>query len=164
MTFAVNHPDKFKKLIVVDIAPKTYGLHHDSILEGLNSINLSTLSSRKEAEDQLASYVPDLGTRQFLLKNLARDNDGKFTWKLNLNTISENIETIGLGLEKGLSKPKPVLFIRGRKSNYIKDEDFDKIYSMFPGSKIETIENAGHWVHAEQPQELLRMVKEFINK
>lgn len=163
MTFAAMHPELFDKLIVVDIAPKTYGVHHDTILDGLNAIDLTTLTSRNQAEEQLALFVPDLGTRQFLLKNLARNKDGGFEWKLNLAIISANIETIGQGMEKGLTKPKPVLFIRGRNSNYIKDSDFDKIKSLFPGAQIETVENAGHWVHAEQPQELLRLVKEFIN-
>lgn len=161
MEFAVNNPDKWSKLIIVDIAPKTYSVHHDQILEGLNSLDLKTIKSRNEADKILSKWVPEMGVRQFLLKNLSRDNNG-FSWKINLSVISKNIEIIGEGLSKRLSKAKPAMFIRGRNSNYIMDNDFELIDQYFPSAKIETIENAGHWVHAEQPEKFLDIVNQFL--
>jgi esterase len=162
MEFAVNNPKKWKKLIVVDIAPKAYSVHHDQILEGLNSLDLKTINSRNEADERLSKWVPEIGVRQFLLKNIARDSDG-FNWKINLPVISKNIEIIGEGLSKRLSEGKPTLFIRGKNSHYIMDSDFDLIEQYFPSAKIETVENAGHWVHAEQPEKFLDIVNQFLN-
>ncbi len=162
MEFAVRYPQKWEKLIVVDIAPKAYKVHHDQILDGLNALNLATLTSRNEADEQLSKWVPEMGVRQFLLKNLARDNSG-FVWKINLPIITQNIEIIGHGLSKRLEVEKPVLFIRGENSHYIKDEDFELIAQYFPSAKISTIANAGHWVHAEQPDEFISVVQNFIN-
>ena len=164
MTFAVKYPDLLEKLIVVDIAPRGYPVHHDVILEGLFSINLDSLESRQEADQQLARFVPDMGTRQFLLKNLTRNSEGQFEWRINLKVINDTIQIIGKGMDKGLSEALPTLFIRGLKSHYIKDEDFDLIYQLFPGAQIESVANAGHWVHAEKPQELIGLVRGFLGK
>ncbi|HNP19574.1 MAG TPA: alpha/beta fold hydrolase [Fulvivirga sp.] len=163
MEFAVNNPDSWSKLIVVDIAPKAYPVHHDKILEGLRSLDLDTLTSRGEADKQLSEYVPQLGVRQFLLKNLARGTDG-FEWKINLPVITDNIEIIGEGLSKVLDKEKPVLFINGQNSDYITPQDKGLIEETFPGAELVTIDNAGHWVHAEQPEVFLNTVKNFINQ
>jgi len=161
MQFAVDHADMLKKLIVVDIAPKSYPVHHDTILEGLNSINMQTLASRNEADEQLSKYVPEIGTRQFLLKNIARTSEG-FAWKINLPVIETGIEQIGVGLEPNANYNGDTLFIRGRNSNYIKDEDQATLKHYFPNSELVTIENAGHWVHAEQPETFLTAIKAFI--
>lgn len=161
MQFAVDHADIMKKLIVVDIAPKIYPVHHDTILEGLNSINMQTLTSRNEADEQLAKYVPDMGTRQFLLKNIARTAEG-FAWKINLPVIETGIEQIGVGLEPNAHYDGETLFIRGKNSNYIKDEDEVTLKHYFPNSELVTIENAGHWVHAEQPETFLAAIKAFV--
>lgn len=163
MQYAVNNPESWDKLVVVDIAPKSYPVHHDSILEGLESLNLKELSSRNEADNSLSEYVPEFGIRQFLLKNLSRDVDG-FKWKINLPVISKNIEIIGEGLNGRLGKSKPVLFIRGENSNYIKETDFTLIDESFPGAQIQTIEKAGHWVHAEQPEHFLSSLKTFLSR
>lgn len=163
MQYAVNNPHGWMKLIVVDIAPKPYPVHHDSILKGLQSLDLANLSSRNEADKLLSKYVPEIGVRQFLLKNLSRDSDG-FTWKINLPVISQNIEIIGEGLNGRLEETKPVLFINGAKSNYIKSSDIDLIESSFPGAVVDTIENAGHWVHAERTEEFMNILNAFLVK
>lgn len=162
MKFAVNHPDLFDKLIVVDIAPRAYPPHHQKILEGLKSIDLEQLKSRKDADDALAEYIQEKGVRQFLLKNLTRDKDGHFKWKLNLPVIAQKIENVGEGLEEQLASDKPTLFIRGANSNYIRNEDMIVIVSIFPNAEVKTIEGAGHWVHAEQPEAFLSLVQQFI--
>lgn len=162
MKFAVNHPDLFDKLVVVDIAPRTYRPHHQQILEGLKAIDLSQINSRKEADDILAKYVPEIGVRQFLLKNLGRDENKNFVWKLNLPVIDKNIENVGEGIEEQIAISKPTLFLRGGNSRYIKNEDIINIVAIFPNAEVKTIEGAGHWLHAEKPEEFIEIVRHFI--
>lgn len=161
MKFAAVHPDLLDKLIVVDIAPRAYPIHHDTILEGLNGIDIVSLESRKEADETLSAYVPQVGVRQFLLKNLKRTDSG-FDWKMNLSAITENIANVGEELEYHKRVNNPTLFIRGEQSNYITDEDFPRIMHQFPNARIETIRQASHWIHAEQPEALSSVVEHFL--
>lgn len=163
MTFAVTYPELLKKLVVVDIAPRYYPVHHDRILEGLQSIDVDNLQSRREADKALAEYVPELGVRQFLLKNLGRSSEGGYEWKINLPVISEQIENVGEALGEEGRFEKPVLFINGEKSDYInRERDEPLIQQIFPQAKIETIAGAGHWVHAEKPAAVVEKVRTFI--
>ncbi len=164
MKFAIDHSEKIDKLIVVDIAPKFYPVHHQRILEGLLSLNLNTISSRKEADEILSKYVIQPQIRQFLLKNLARTNDGKFEWKINLGAIDENIDLMGHELGHGEKFDGATLFIDGDNSDYIREDDHALIAAIFPNSKIESIANAGHWLHAEQPQVFTQVVLDFLGK
>ncbi|WPP53496.1 alpha/beta fold hydrolase [Catalinimonas niigatensis] len=163
MFFATQYPDQFGKLIVVDIAPRAYPVHHQKILQALGAVKTDQITSRKEAEEQMEPYISDFGVRQFLLKNLKRTDDNKnFAWKLNLSVIRDNIENIGEGIDDNVQVNKPVLFVKGAKSDYIKDEDEKLIKSIFPSARIVTIKNAGHWVHAEQPEQLFEEVSKFL--
>ncbi len=162
MTYAVTYPGDWERLIVVDIAPKTYRVHHQEIIDALNKLDVSSLETRGEAEEALSGEIKDEGERLFLLKNLKRNREGGFSWKMNLDAIEKNIEEIGQGLETRQATEKPVLFIRGEKSRYIKDEDFILINQHFPNARIETVSGAGHWVHAEKPEELFGLVKDFL--
>ncbi|WP_339785105.1 alpha/beta fold hydrolase [uncultured Imperialibacter sp.] len=161
MNYALSHPGELEKLIVVDISPRGYKVHHDQILKGLKSIDLGSLDSRKEADDQLAKYVPNLGERQFLLKSLSRTGDG-FEWKINVAAIDINIGLI-VGEIDGEPNPVPALFIDGENSNYIRDIDLPIIKKLFPDSQVVTIKNAGHWVHAEQPEAFLETLMAFLS-
>ena len=162
MQFAVDHPEMLEKLIVVDISPKSYPIHHEEILEGLELLPITTLKSRKEADDLLTKHVPNVDTRQFLLKNIGR-NSGGFFWKIHLPVIRNNIDKIGHGLQENTFFEKPTLFIHGRNSDYIQDGDRALIYRHFPKAKLKSIDHAGHWVHAEQPAEFLKIVSDFIS-
>lgn len=163
MKFAVSYPDLLRKLVVVDIAPRYYPVHHEVILEGLQSIDVDNLKSRRDADKALAEYVPELGVRQFLLKNLGRNNEGGYEWKINLPVINDQIENVGEALGEEKRFEKPVLFINGGKSGYIKKErDEALIQRIFPEATIETIAEAGHWVHAEKPDEVIAKVRTFI--
>ena len=162
MKFALTHPELLKKLIVVDIAPRYYPVHHDVILQGLQAIEVEALKTRREADATLAEYVPELGVRQFLLKNLGRNTEGGYEWKMNLPVISEQIENVGEGLGEGDRFEKPTLFINGAASGYIKEADKPMIRGIFPNSEVETIEGAGHWVHAEKPEEFVEKVRTFL--
>ena len=162
MQYCALHGKEMDRLIVVDIGPKAYPVHHDRILEGLTSMDVANIKSRVDADRHLATYVDEMGIRQFLLKNLTRKQEGGFEWKINLPSIKENIKIIGEELKYNSLIDNTTLFIRGKNSHYILDEDFDFIQGIFPNSVLETVPNAGHWVHAEQPATLLQLVRPFL--
>lgn len=162
MQFALSYPELLRKLVVVDIAPRYYAPHHQTILEGLQSIDVENLESRREADKALANYVKELGVRQFLLKNLGRNSQGGYEWKMNLPVISEKIENVGQAIEGNTPFEKPVLFINGAASDYLTEKDEEMIYKLFPQATIQAIQGAGHWVHAEKPEEFTEVVRAFV--
>ncbi|MBV6643859.1 MAG: alpha/beta fold hydrolase [Cyclobacteriaceae bacterium] len=162
MEFATTNENRVSKLVVVDIAPKSYPPHHQQIFDGFGAIDLSNIQSRGEADAAMATAIEDFGVRQFILKNLGRSSDG-FYWKLNVDGIRNNSEEIGKALDKNRKFKKPTLFIGGEKSDYIQEADLSLIKMHFPNSKVESVEGSGHWVHAEKPQELLSLVKKFLS-
>ncbi len=163
MLFATQYPALINKLIVVDIAPKQYPIRHDTIIEGLKSLDFNTLKSRGDADKALAKYVPLLGVRQFLLKNLKRTPNG-FVWKINLDVIQREIKEVGKQLPTTAIFNKPTLFIRGELSNYILNDDMMLIKTHFRYSELVTIKGASHWVHAEKPEAFLDKISSFIDK
>jgi esterase len=160
MLFAQKFPNLLEKMIVVDMGVKAYPMHHDHILEGLNSIDLTKLTARSEAEKQLAKYIDSDGVRQFLLKNIYWKEKGKMAWRMNIPVLERELPNIISALPSGESFV-PALFIRGEMSNYVLDEDFQEIENQFPDSEFITIPNAGHWVHAEAPEEFIDAVLGF---
>lgn len=163
MQFALESPERVEKLIIADIAPKAYPRHHDQILEGMAALDLATLTTRQAVEAALAPYVPNVAERQFLIKNLARDEHGVFRWKLNLGGIAREYEAVIAGVAAQGTYAGPTLFIRGGTSRYMADGDTALIRALFPRAAITTIPGAGHWLHAEAPAEFLRLVTEFLN-
>ncbi|UTW64369.1 alpha/beta fold hydrolase [bacterium SCSIO 12741] len=161
MKFAQNHPDYVDKLIVADIAPRAYPVHHQQILAGLNALDFEVIKSRGEAEKALASYVPELGVRQFLLKNMYWKEKGKLALRFNLDAITENIELIGEGIFDRIYEG-PTLFIRGEKSKYVSEEDWKDIQLSFPQAELNTVKDAGHWLHAEKQAEFIQETTEFL--
>ena len=171
MQFAINHPKCLDKLIVVDIAPKLYPIHHQGVLQALREVDFNLLKTRKEVEAVLSKYISDFGTKQFLLKNIFWLDDTEMAWRFNLKVITEQIENVGQNVEHiGDAMPTDVvcdvstLFIRGENSNYVLDEDIDLIQEIFSNSIVETISGAGHWVHAEKPKEFFESVMKEIKK
>lgn len=162
MFFASQFPEYVNNLIIVDIAPKQYPVHHDTIIEGLKSIDLHSLESRTEANKALSKFVPQMGVRQFLLKNLKRNSSG-FEWKINLDVIEKEIEEVGKELPATAKFIKPTLFLRGGMSNYILEDDMTLINQHFPAANLATVKGASHWVHAEKPESFLEEVNKFIN-
>jgi esterase len=167
MQMSMDYPDLVEKLIVVDIAPKKYKGGHEEIFDALLNLDLSKLTDRKVAEVYLMDKLKnDVGTVQFLLKNLSRhlntEGVGNFEWKMNLSVLNRDYHILMDTFEVHTAFDKDTLFIRGGNSNYIRDEDFETIKSIFPKAKLETVEGAGHWVHAEKPKELLEKLLNFL--
>jgi len=162
MKFAQNHPDWVQKLIIADIGPKSYPIQHERILRGLQSVPLDRLEKRSDAEGYLADHIEEPGVRQFLMKSLYRNETKSFAWRFNLEVIERNIGRVG---ETILDRPfdGPTLFVRGSESNYIRPEDEEGIHLVFPQATIETIPRAGHWLHADQPEIFLEIIRSFLD-
>ena len=162
MQFAVDHPTMVSKLLVADIAPKAYPQHHQDILKALSSLDFAEISSRGEADKVLSAYIPEMGTRQFLLKNLYWKEKGKLGLRINLPVLSEKVTEVGKALPKDSFFDRPTLFLRGEKSGYIEQMDELLIKKHFPKAEIATVSKAGHWLHAENPSEFYQIVTKFL--
>jgi esterase len=162
MQFASDFPARVNKLVVVDMAPRAYARTHDKIFAALLALDLVAFQTRQQIEDALAPEIPSLNLRRFLLKNLGRDGHGKFLWKMNLPGVAENYFNLGKVLVADSRFDKPALFLRGGQSDYINASDETEIHRRFPAAKIETVTTAGHWLHADAPEEFVRRVLSFL--
>lgn len=162
MLFATTYPEMVEKLIVADIGPKFYPQHHQIIFEALNAVDFSKKPSRNEVEEIMSQYITDLGTRQFLLKNLYWVEPGQLGFRFNLVVFNNNKDAIGKPLPEEAVFSKPTLFIRGGNSDYVLDEDLENIKHHFPDFKLETIPNVGHWLHAENPRVFYEITSSFL--
>ncbi|MBI3191062.1 MAG: alpha/beta fold hydrolase, partial [Pedosphaera parvula] len=121
MQLALSSPASVEKLIVVDIAPKTYSARHEHIVEALLALDLKRYHRRREIEDALARDIPDHAVRQFLLKNLAHDEHGAFRWKANLPAIRNHTDEFRHSPPAKGTYAGPALFLRGDQSDYIQE-------------------------------------------
>ncbi len=160
MQVARKREELLEKLVIVDMGIKGYPMHHDHIIAGMKSVTLETISARREAEKQLEPYIDSEGIRQFLLKNMYWKEKGQLAWRMNLPVLEREMPNILSGFEAD-EIFTPTLFIRGEMSNYILDEDIPSLESQFPDMELITVENAGHWVHAEAPNEFLEALLGF---
>lgn len=161
MKFAVENAGMLEKLIVADMAPKPYEVHHQPLIDAMKKLDLSALKSRRDADNELKKDIPDFGVRQFLLKNLYRKEKDKFDWRFNLQVIEREMVNISGDVKMDGSFDKPTLFIAGGKSPYVKESDHSLIKKYFPNAEIKTIEKAGHWVHANAPDAFYKLVMDF---
>ena len=174
MLFAIKHPERVEKLVVADIAPRSYPDSNQNVIAALRSVDLNKISSRKEAEEKLRTALNDEGTVQFLLKSLkphpptpspkgeGERREQRFSWRFNIDAIAKNINTTTDALKDDAVFTGPVLFIRGEKSNYLTDADEPVIKKHFPNAIIKTVPNAGHWVHAENPKGFMEVALRFL--
>jgi len=174
MLFASQFPEMISKLIVVDISPASYSNSkdfssqervHQQIITALHSLNIEALTSRQQADELLSKMILDLRVRQFLLKNLKRETDGKYSWMLNLDGLSQNLHQLMgsiFGETDNVKIQIPTLFIQGEKSPYITPPHQDVIKNHFENYQLVSIPNAGHWVHAEQPEQFLQEINKFL--
>ena len=163
MLFATTYPELVSKLIIADISPRFYPIHHDGILNGLSALDFNQIKSRGEADEVLSQYVSDFGTRQFLLKNLYWVEKGKLGLRMNLEVLKEEVAEVGEPLPAQATFNKDTLFLRGDRSEYISVDDENIIKQHFPKASIVTIANAGHWLHAENPKDFFDSVMRFVS-
>ena len=164
MRLALNDPQLVEALIVADIAPRKYPSQHDYIFDAILRLDLRHYSNRKEIDDALSGAIPSLATRQLVMKNLTRDQSNEFRWKVNLEAIRKNYDGINDAVTAHAPFEKPTLFIRGARSAYIQPADEEEIAELFPNFHMKTIDDAGHWVHADAPEEFVHIVLDFLEK
>ena len=167
MMFSSCFPEKTNNLIIADIAPKSYrqdtspithSEQNELIIRLMGELDLTTVSTRKEIDQFLSQKLDDIVLRQFILKNISRDRDGHFYWKINLPVLRDSLDIILHDVNPAWFEDKkpilnyPVTFIRGLNSEYIEDQDIPNIKDIYPEAVIIDIPGAGHWLHAEQPE------------
>jgi len=154
--------------VVVDISPRASPRNHEEIFRALMALDPMQYQSRGQMEEVLARDIPDLAVRRFLLKNLRSVRDtspsasSHFEWRIPLDILFENYTNICEAIPPHAPFPGPALFVRGGKSHYIAEDGLPQIQELFPQARIETIAAAGHWVHADAPEEFLQRVKAFL--
>lgn len=161
MEYALRYPESVTRLVMADIAPVSYHARHNSIFAGLHSVDLAQLSSRGDADKQLAQHINEAGVRQFLLKSLDKTEHG-FRWRFNLKALAAHYtELIGAPLAAGQFMG-PALFIKGGDSDYILPEHRPLIMQHFPEAQAKVIQGTGHWLHAEKPAAFNKLVRDFL--
>jgi esterase len=164
MTLVLREPDRIARLIVVDIGPGAYANEYDEMLDAMTNLDLDTITSRGDADSRLAPAIPDKDIRLFILHSLRFNGDVPPTWRFNLATIRNGIgDLIGaIPCAETARFDRPAYFIGGENSTRIRDGDLAAIGRHFPTARMVTISNAGHWPHAENPQEFLTKLRRVL--
>jgi pimeloyl-ACP methyl ester carboxylesterase len=163
MVLALLHPDLVDRLVVADIAPASGGSMGEfaHLLDSLAALDVATLSRRTEADERLADRVHDPRVRGFLLQNLRPDGD-TFRWQANLELLRRELPTIGSFPDLDATFDRPVLWVAGDRSDYIRPEHEPAMRRLFPRTTLVTVKGAGHWVHSEQPEAFVSMLRTFL--
>lgn len=165
MKFALEHPDKVERLIIVDVAPGFYEEQHSNVFNALFAADVKHATSREEVEKVLREKLSnDEATVQFLLKGLQRAEPGQpgFQWKFNLKSLHKNYNKISEAITASKPFVGQTLFIKGEKSDYISAVNRDSIAKLFPNYQVSEIKGAGHWVHADKPEEFIQEVMRVL--
>ena len=154
--------DKIDKLIIVDIANKSYGINRfDHIFKAMFSISLNNLKSRSDADNAISNLIKNEGERNFILKNLKRTAYG-FKWTPNIMLLHRKLSDISSKINLRRKVKNNTLFLLGENSNYFNDEDENNLSDEFENYSIKKIQNSGHWVHAENPKDFITSVLDFL--
>lgn len=163
MELGLCYPEKVQSLIVADISPVTYRNRHEGVFTGLRAIPLEQIRSRVDADKILQKSVPELAVRSFLLKNLQKNPNGDFQWRMQLALIDESYhDLIQQNCEAVFDKPS--LFLKAEYSDYITAEHKAPILARFPQAEFKMVANTGHWLHAEKPDLISRLVRRFLSQ
>lgn len=165
MQFATQFPDRVEKLIVVDMAPRAYPDAHTHLIDAMLEVDLTATQSRNEADKALSSKIPQAMVRQFLLMNLIKSDtnssEANLAWRINLPALKTNYPSLIQAVCENVCYEKPSLFIRGINSDYVQDHDIAQIKTRFTQAQFAELPT-GHWVHAEQPQDFIETIENFI--
>ncbi len=162
MEFALAYPEKTKALICMDSSPGRYDMRYDNFVKSMNSMDLLNIRSREDAFKYLTSSGINASEARFLLKNLFREGKS-YRWRINLHSLINNYENIWAPIRDGRSYSGPVLFLKGRNSDFIKPADHDLITELFPHASIKVIEEAGHWLHVDNPAQCVSEIMKFLS-
>jgi len=163
MNFAVRKPQQVDAAIVVDIAPKHYPVHHEAYIAAMKGVDFTTAKSRKDIEALLSQTLTSPGIIQFFMKSLHWKTKEELAWRFNLGVLERELSHVGEALDYGYYDG-PTLFIAGGQSGYITVDDQEKIYEHFPNAELQTIDGAGHWVHAEAREAFAACVVDFLDQ
>ena len=165
MRLALEYRDLVEKLIVADIAPVAYQHSFDEYFDAMRGVDLKAARRRADVEAALAPGIPDRGIRAFLLQSLTRDDDG-FAWQLNLDALAMHMDDLTGWPDDlpGRQFDGPTLFVGGERSDYLQPAHRESILVLFPEARFTTLKEAGHWLHAEQPDAFLRTVRAFLDQ
>ena len=161
MHLALENNSYIDKMIVVDMGIKSYPMHHQDVVKAIQSVDLENVTARSQVREMLKPMLQNEGLIQFLLKNLYWKEKGVLAWRMNTHVLIDRMTEVLSALPEG-EVLNDTLFIRGALSNYILDEDIEAIEDQFPNCNVVTIENAGHWVHAESPEDFIQSVLYFL--
>lgn len=171
MIFGLLYPEKIRQLVVIDMAPSTYqensNSYHANIIKTLLQIDLNNHSSRKTIREELLQKLHDLALVLFLSKNIGKDAKNRLHWKINLPVLQQFLQHLYIGLEElDIYAPSPVktLFVKGNNSDYYQEKHEGDRLHFFPDSDLVGIDDAGHWLHSEQPDILLKIILQFFKK
>lgn len=164
MQFALTWPNRVAALVVVDIAPVAYTHDFAQVLNAFDAVNLAKIGSRADAEAQMTPYVDAKGLRAFLMQNLLKRDD-RWLWRLNLKALADNGPAI-TGFPATVESRRylgPTAFIHGEDSDYVDARHHSQIRALFPHARITSIQNAGHWVYADQPVAFIATLNDFLH-
>lgn len=157
MALSALAPERTGKLVLIDIAPVDYQTRrHDEIFAAIRAVSAAGVTRRSEAAAVMRDYLTEEGVIQFILKSFAEGE-----WRFNVPVLWDNYATIS-GWETLPARPHPALFIRGGDSPYLDNQYRDTLLAQFPEARAQVIAGAGHWVHAEKPDAVLRAVRRFF--
>lgn len=162
MLVALDKPEFVKSLVVIDIAPVAYIRQDDDVLAALCALDLESLQSRTEADAKLAERISTKAVREFLLTNLQRDENGRFSWRINLPVIAEYFTQLTGWPEVSGVYPGKTLFIKGSESHYILPSYESQTIAQFPNATLKIVAGAGHWVHSEKPEAVQKLIRNFL--
>lgn len=164
METALSHPNRVAGLVIADMAPVQYESHHSSVFRALEAVNFNEIENRAQAERIMSMHLNEPGVIQFLLKNIDRSPDGKYSWKMNLSVLKSEYENILAEIPSNRVYTGPTLVIRGGNSPYVQEHYLPDYRTLFPELELETIEEVGHWVHAEAPGDFYEIVLNFLKR
>lgn len=160
MELALSEPDRVERMVIIDIAPVGYPSRHDNVFAGLHAINLERLTSRSDADAALAEYVDEAPVRSFLLKNLIKAERG-FAWRMNLADLTASYPKLIAANRTG-TFARPVLFLKGEHSNYITPSAKAETVQRFPNAELREVGDTAHWLHAEKPELVSKLLIKFL--